>query len=136
MKLAADTNVLLSSLIGGRARLALNHPQVREVFTTEHTFAEVEEYAPILSRQRRLPSDVLLLAVAALPVTFVNRSQYAKNIAGATKRIGHRDPADVELLAMALHLQIPIWSNDRDFEGLKVDLFTTEGLLRHLRIIE
>ena len=46
------------------------------------------------------------------------------------------DPDDVELLAMALHLQVPIWSNDRDFEGLNVDSFTTEGLLRHLRIIE
>jgi predicted nucleic acid-binding protein len=121
VKLAAHANVLLSSLIGGSARLALNHPQVREVFTTEHTFAEVEEYAPILSRQRRLPSDILLLAVAALPVTLVTRSEYAKDIAEATKRIGHRDPDDVELLAMALHFQVPIWSNDRDFEGPKVE---------------
>lgn len=136
MNLAADANVLLSALIGGRARLVLTHPQVREVFTTEHTFSEVEEYAPILARQKRLPSDLLLLAMAALPVTIVVRAQYAKNIAEATKRIGHRDPEDIELLALALHLQIPIWSNDRDFEGLNVDLFTTARLLRYLRLIE
>jgi hypothetical protein len=54
----------------------------------------------------------------------------------ATKRIGRRDPEDIELLALALRLKISIWSNDRDFERLNVDLFTIEGLLRHLRLIE
>jgi predicted nucleic acid-binding protein len=136
VNLAADANVLLSALIGGRARLLLNHSQVHEVFTTEHTLSEVEEYVPILSKQKRLPSDILLLAVAALPVTLVSRAQYAKSIAEATKRIGSRDPEDIELLALALHLQIPIWSNDRDFEQVDVDLSTTDSLLRHLRIIE
>jgi predicted nucleic acid-binding protein len=136
VKLAADANVLLSAVLGGRARLVLNHPQVRDVLTTEHNLAEVEEYVPILSRQKRLPTDILLLAVAALPVTVVGQAQYAKSITEATKRIGRRDPDDIELLALALHLRIPIWSNDRDFERLNVALFTTEGLLRHLRVIE
>lgn len=77
-----------------------------------------------------------LLAIAALPVTIVVYAHYAKSIAEATKRIGRRDPEDIDLLALALHLQIPIWSNDRDFERLNVDLFTAEGLLRHLRLIE
>ena len=54
----------------------------------------------------------------------------------ASRRIGPRDPDDVDLLALALHFEIPIWSNDKDFEELNVDLFTTERLLRHLRIIE
>jgi predicted nucleic acid-binding protein len=136
VKLAADANVLLSALIGGRAKLILSHPQIHEIFTTEHAFAEVEEYAPVLSRQRRLPTDILLLAVAALPITVVNRAQYAKSIAEATKRIGRRDPDDADLLALALRFEIPLWSNDRDFEGLNIDLFTTEHLLRHLRVIE
>lgn len=136
MNLAADANVLLSALIGGRARLVLTHPQVHELFTAEHTFSEVGEYVPILARQKRLPPDVLLLAMAALPVTLVGPAQYAKSIAEATKRIGRRDPEDIDLLALALHLQIPIWSNDRDFERLKVKLLTTEDLLRRLHIIE
>jgi len=53
----------------------------------------------------------------------------------AMRRIGRRDPDDVDLLAVALHLQLPVWSNDKDFEGLAVDLFTTERLLRRLGII-
>jgi len=136
VKLAADANVLLSAVIGGRAKLALHHPQIGEIFTTEHTFAEVEEYSLVLARKKRMPSDILLLALAALPVTLVKRDQYAKNMAEAKRRIGPRDPDDVDLLALALHLQIPIWSNDKDFEELNVHLFTTERLLRHLRMIE
>jgi predicted nucleic acid-binding protein len=136
VKLAADANVLLSAVIGGRARLVLNHPQVQEVFTTEPAFAEVEEYASVLARKKRLPSDIFLLTVAALPVTLVNRGQYTRSLAEARRRIGGCDPDDVELLALALHFGIPIWSNDRDFEEVNIDLFTTERLLRHLRVIE
>jgi predicted nucleic acid-binding protein len=135
VNLVADANVLLSAIIGGRARLALVHAQIGEVFTTEHTFAEVEEYALVLARKRRLPSDVVLLAIAALPLTIVTRAAYAKRMTEASKRIGSRDPDDVDLLALALHLRVPIWSNDRDFEKLNVDVFTTERLLRHLEII-
>jgi predicted nucleic acid-binding protein len=136
VNLAADANVLLSATIGGRAKLAPNHPQINEIFTTEHTFAEVQEYTMVLARKKRLPSDILLLAVAALPVTLVGRAQYARSLPAAMKRIGSRDRDDFELLALALHFRIPIWSNDRDFEDLDIDLFTTERLLRHLRIIE
>jgi predicted nucleic acid-binding protein len=136
VKLAADANVLLSAVIGGRAALALRNPQLGEVVTTAHTFAEVEEYAPVLARKRHLPADVLLLAVAALPVEIVERIEYAKKLPQAQRLIGGRDPDDVALLALALHLQIPIWSNDRDFENAGIEVFTTEDLLRHLRIID
>jgi predicted nucleic acid-binding protein len=134
--LAADANVLLSAVIGGRAGLVLAHPKILNVFTPEQTFAEVEEYALVLARKRRLPSDIVLLAVAALPVAVVGRTQYAKNIPEATKRIGRRDPDDIELLALAIHLRIPIWSNDKDFENIGSDLFTTEQLLRQLEIVD
>jgi predicted nucleic acid-binding protein len=136
VKLAADANVLLSAVIGGRANLILKHPRIHEVFTTEHTFDEVEEYAPILAQKRHLPADLLVLAVAALPVTVVPRNEYARRLSAASKRIGSRDPDDVDLLALALQLRIPIWSNDRDFESLRLDLFTTEDLLRQLGVIE
>jgi predicted nucleic acid-binding protein len=135
MKLAVDANILLSAIIGGRSNLVLSHPEIQEALTTEHTFTEVEEYALVLAKKKRLPHDILLLALAALPVTVVSRSQYAKTMPEATKRIGLRDPDDVELLALALHFRIPIWSNDRDFEQRHIEVFTTERLLRHLGII-
>jgi predicted nucleic acid-binding protein len=64
----------------------------------------------MLAKKKRLPSDILLLAIAALPVTIVSRSHNARRKAEAVRRIGRRDPDDVELLALALHFGMPIWS--------------------------
>lgn len=71
MRLAADANVLLASLLGGRARLVLNNPQIEELLTPQVTFAEVQEYAPVLARRKRLPEDILLLALSSLPVYLI-----------------------------------------------------------------
>ena len=136
MRLAGDANVLLAAVLGGRASLILSHPKIEEVLTTEVNLAEVEEYALLLAEKKRLRGDLLLLAVASLPVTVVERSEYSTSLPEARRRIGLRDPDDAELLALALHHKIPIWSNDRDFEELRVELFTTEDLLRHLGIID
>jgi len=134
VRLAADANVLLSAVIGGRARLILTSPEIDGILTTEHTFAEVEEYSLVLAAKKRLAADVVRLAVAALPVQLVRRAEYAGSMGEARRRIGSRDQEDVELLALALHFGIAVWSNDRDFEAVRVELFTTERLLRHLRI--
>src|SRR5271165_5795190 len=135
MKLAADANVLLSSVLGGRARLILTHPSIEQVLTTEHTFAEVEEYAVVLGEKKLLRHELLLLTVAALHVTVVPRNEYSKSIPEAVRRIGRRDPDDTELLALALAAGVPVWSNDRDFEATGIELWTTGALLRQLRII-
>ena len=132
MKLAADANVLLSALIGGQAMRVLRHHAIEEVLTTEVTLAEVHEYAGQLARKRRLDVDVVLLAAATLPVTTVPRAAYAPSIAEARRRIGRRDPDDVELLALAIHLKIPVWSNDNDFENTGVVWHTTASLLAAL----
>ena len=136
MELAADANVLLSAVIGGRAKLILNHPEIQAVLTTESTLSEVQEYALLLARKKRLPSDIVLLAVAALPVEVVTHATYSRQIPEALRQIGKRDPDDAELLALALHFQIPVWSNDHDFENLTVELFTTADLLRQLAVIK
>jgi predicted nucleic acid-binding protein len=46
-----------------------------------------------------------------------------------------RDPDDAHVLALALALEIPIWSNDRDFEISGVTCYSTEQMLRLLKII-
>jgi len=64
VQLAADANVLLSAALGGRARLTLEIPQAGEVLTVEQVIAEVEEYAGLLARKKRLAENLLLLAVS------------------------------------------------------------------------
>ena len=132
MRLAADAHVLLSAVIGGRAKLILESPQIDEILTVEPIMAEVEEYAGLLARKKRLAEDLVLLAVGALPLTIVARADYAAAIPEAMQRIGQRDPDDAELLALAITFKIPVWSNDKDFEGTGVPWLSTESLLRQL----
>lgn len=132
MRLAADANVLLSAVLGGRAGLVLKHPGVNEILTAEAAYTEVQEYAVHLARKKRLSLDMMLLAVATLPVTILERDVYAAKVPEAQRRIGRRDPEDVDILALALHLRIPVWSNDNDFEDAGVEWYTTAELLQKL----
>jgi predicted nucleic acid-binding protein len=51
---------------------------------------------------------------------------------GARERLRERDPEDAHALALAWTLELPLWSNDRDFEGQAVKRYTTATLLRAL----
>jgi len=133
VRLAADANVPLSAVLGGRARLILQSPRVEELLTARTTLAEVREHAQVLARKKRLPADLLLLAVASLPVTVVDQQVYRASIDEAKRRIGRRDPDDVEILALAIHFHIPVWSNDKDFEDAGVPRYATADLLRELQ---
>jgi predicted nucleic acid-binding protein len=53
-------------------------------------------------------------------------------LAEVRRRIGERDPDDVDLLALALSLRVPVWSNDNDFESARAAWFTTAELLARL----
>jgi predicted nucleic acid-binding protein len=75
-----------------------------------------------------------MLAVAALPVSVVSPKFYENSMTEARNRIGGRDPDDIENLALTLHLKIPLWSNDNDFEGCVIDRFTTAQILSKLGI--
>jgi predicted nucleic acid-binding protein len=66
--------------------------------------------------------------MAALPVTVVEEAIYASAVLQARKLIAQRDPDDVDVLVPALHLGLPLWSNDNDFEGTGIDWYTTAEL--------
>jgi predicted nucleic acid-binding protein len=73
------------------------------------------------------------IVVATLPVTVVDSSVYARSVSEARRRIGRRDPDDIDILALALHFGLPIWSNDNDFEVAGIEWYTTANLLASLR---
>jgi predicted nucleic acid-binding protein len=104
------------------------------VATPAVAYDEVFEYLAPLARKKRLKLDTLLLTLAALPVTVVERSEYERQLAEAARRIGTRDPDDVDVLALALRLNLPVWSNDNDFEDAGVEWHTTAELLKTLGI--
>ena len=120
MKLAADANVLLSAVIGGRAGIVLSHPEVEEVITTATVFAEVEEYSAVLGRKEARSRNADAGRGVSSGVDCGASSVCGVDGQG-TQADRKTEPDDVELLALALHFEVPLWSNDRDFEGCGVE---------------
>ena len=115
-KLVVDANPVISALLGGVALRAFLELAVAEFAISEFTRNEVARYLPRLSTKVSAPGEILQLALALLPLTTYTEDSYAARLPEARKRIAKRDPNDVDLLALALTLNYPVWSNDRDFD--------------------
>ena len=129
---AADSNVLLSAAVGHAARRVFERVPRLLVVTTEANLAEVQAYLPSMSESYGLDLLEVQEALAALPIRLYNVRWYRSRIPEARRYLQDRDPGDVALAALALKLQIPIWSNDRDFEGMPIETYPTAKLLKAL----
>ena len=115
--IVADANPLLSALLGGVAREVLFSEKLA-FYSPQHTLFEVEKYLSQVAQKIGQTELALFREFQLLPVTAVQPRQYDSQTERATQLIGQRDPKDVHVLALALELNLPIWSEDRDFEGL------------------
>lgn len=128
---AADSNVLLSAVAGRAARRVFAVEDL-VVVTTEHNVAEVMEYLPFFATRYAVAEEVLLQALALLPIEVHAQHEYFDKLPAARTLMANRDEDDIDLAALALELQIPIWSNDRDYEHFPLGCFTTAKLLKIL----
>ena len=130
-RLAADANVILSAVIGKAALRVFVHGSV-EVVTTSAVLEEVSEYLPVFAQSYGIAPEVVESQFRLLGIHAYERREYEEHLPLALRRIGKRDPDDAGLVALALALGIPIWSNDRDFEAAGVRYYPTAQLLRLL----
>lgn len=132
VRLVVDANPIISALIGGAASRVFAESHIEEFATAEFTLGEVTKYLPRLAQKAEAEEAVLLLDLQLLPLKIYSRDFYSSRWKEAENRIGTRDPNDVDLLALALKLRVPIWSNDPDFQSARVRLYTTAELLKIL----
>jgi predicted nucleic acid-binding protein len=104
------------------------------VVTTELVIAEVHEYVPEFAARYGFDVDFLHDEVDVLPLERYSESDYLTHVREAIKYLGRRDPDDVHLAALALKLNVPVWSNDRDLTELPLRVYTTAQLLKLLGI--
>jgi len=129
-KLAVDANPILSAIIGGKARSVFLEADHISFYTTLFNFREVEKYIPILAAKRSLPLNDLYLALSTLPISVCDVEFYKDTLKKAERLIGDRYPDDIHLLALALKISCPIWSNDRDFDDIRIKIYSTLALIR------
>jgi predicted nucleic acid-binding protein len=130
-KLAADANVILSA-VAGKAALRVLLKEDTGFVTTQFTIDEVREYLHILAEKYRLSEEILESQLKLLPLKIYPRDFYEDFIPRAIRRLSEKDEDDAELLALAMKLQVPVWSNDNDFKHADIETYTTAKLLKIL----
>jgi predicted nucleic acid-binding protein len=119
--------------MGGRAALVFAQAQVRKFSAATVVGEEVEGWLPRLATKKRLDGVLLMTAFHLLPVTWEESDVYAPFEAEARRRMARRDPHDWPTVALALAIEAPIWTQDKDFSVSGVTVYTTGQLLDALR---
>lgn len=129
--LVLDANILIRAVLGQRVRRILEaHADSISFFIPETAYAEAEEHlAALVVKRGGDPAKALvsLRSMAALG-TVVSPDLYGNFEAEARKRLGARDPDDWPILAAALAIGCPIWTEDADFFGCGVATWTSASI--------
>jgi predicted nucleic acid-binding protein len=128
-RLVVDANPILSALLGGSAKRIFFETGIREFGVPYSVLDEVRAHIPLLALKLGVGKEFLLYALDLLPLNHYTSRVYHQAIIEARRRIEHRDPNDVDVLALTLSLNIPLWTNDRDFEDTGIEWITTAKLL-------
>jgi predicted nucleic acid-binding protein len=129
--LVVDANILIRAVLGQRVRRILEtHADDISFFVPLAAYAEAEEHlGALVVRRGDDPVKALhLLRSLANLGTVVGVDLYGDFEAEARKRLGGRDPDDWPILAAALALGCPIWTEDTDFFGCGVATWTSSSI--------
>jgi len=124
----ADANVLLSAVVGKAALRVFTDFSV-PVHTSQYNADEVLEYLPIMAKKYDLPDDLVLLQWHLLPMRVYQQYEYILHLDVARQALLKRDPDDAHPLALAMELDLPLWTNDKDLSGHGVECLTTAVLI-------
>ncbi len=131
-----DANILLRAALGTRVRHLLRafEDSVR-FYAPDVCFEEARQYLPgIVERRGGAPEPALsvLVEIGRL-VEAVDRTLYGDLATKARERVEVRDPKDWPVVAVALLLGVPIWTEDQDFFGTGIPTWTTDRVELYLR---
>lgn len=130
-RLVLDANILVRAVLGKRVKdIIATHAVTTECFAPDVAYDDAERHLPeILTRRGRADAIGDSLAfLGRLPevVLAVPAEVYQDHKAVALARIEQRDPDDWPIVATALVLGCPIWTEDNDFFGAGVPTWTTD----------
>ncbi|NWF83150.1 MAG: PIN domain-containing protein [Bryobacteraceae bacterium] len=121
--LIVDANILIRAVFGNKARALLEtYAEHASFFVPEPAYLEAEEHlAALMAKRGGDPGKALtLLRAMRSLVDLVGAEVYGAFESEARERLGARDPEDWPVLAAALAIGCPIWTEDTDFFGCGV----------------
>ena len=133
--LVLDANILIRGVLGSRVPFLLRKYAGQVEFLSPDTaFEEAREQLPGILERRRVPVAPAMATLEFLSklVQTVEVETYARFEALARQRLARRDEDDWPILAAALALGCPIWTEDADFFGCGVATWTTDRVELYL----
>lgn len=136
MELVVDANILVAGFLRAAVTRELLLDERLTLCAPEYAILETERILLTPRIQRRFgklsPEQVkLALATTASNVEVLPETTYRDNLPEAKKFAP--DPADTPYLALAIHLNIPLWSNDILLkEQDRVAVYTTQEVLNRI----
>lgn len=130
-----DANILIRAVLGRRVReLILAHAATVHFFAPDAAYADARKYLPALLAKRAMAAAPAMQVLDALEpiVQPIESDAYAGLRQQALQRIGMRDADDWPVLACAMALACPIWTEDADFFGTGVATWTTDRIALYL----
>jgi predicted nucleic acid-binding protein len=134
--LVVDANILVRAVLGRRVREIIEtHAEQAKFFVPEVAYAEAEEHVPAVVIRRGGDPERAVRFLRSLSglVDLIGSEVYGDFESSARERLGDRDPEDWPILASALAIGCPIWTEDTDFFGCGVPTWTTSRVAVFLR---
>ncbi len=131
MQLIADTNVIFSLFKKDSFINKLLKEHKLKLYSPRCLIEELHKYSKDICSKSKVSKDTFLEDVSLLPKLIEFREPNPFFESKASQLIS--DEKDVPFLALALELNIPIWSNDKHFkEQSELPVFKTSELKRFL----
>jgi predicted nucleic acid-binding protein len=134
--LVLDANILMRAVLGRRVRELLERYEDSATFySPDICFDDARHYLRQVLEKRGLEPDsgLTILEQISQLVLPVERSLYGDYERLARERIETRDPDDWPVVAVALMLDLPIWTEDQDLFGSGVATWTTDRVEVYLK---
>jgi predicted nucleic acid-binding protein len=134
--LVLDANILIRAVLGIRVRSLLEkYEDSAEFYAPDICFEQAREHLPAILEGRGIDANPALTVLRELELLIqpVDRELYKEHEQAARDRISTRDIDDWPVVAVAILLSLPIWTEDQDFFGSGVATWTTDRVELYLR---
>jgi predicted nucleic acid-binding protein len=129
--LVLDANILIRAVLGLRVFLLISRYAERVALVAPDTaFDEARAKLPAILQHRKVPVAEGLATLESLGASIQSLAPkiYLPFEAIARQRLVRRDEDDWPMLASALALDCPIWTEDTDFFGCGVATWTSDRI--------
>lgn len=129
--LVLDANIIVRAVLGEKVRHHLiTFSETIDFFTPDVCINDAQKYLPIIFEKRGIPSSIAMDVFTHIRkiLQVIDKSIYEERANEAQQRMKNRDMDDWPVVATALLFNCPIWTEDKDFFGVGIPVWTTDRI--------